>query len=85
MVSFYVNCHISGGQAPAMTCSNDMDGLPKMSLPVFGLAWYKFKALLWTPNGTNGCHLANRLFQDADSWLRDLEVNQPDFTFFCRR
>ncbi|MBA0717191.1 hypothetical protein Golax_005028, partial [Gossypium laxum] len=75
---------IVGGQAPAMTCSNDMDGLPKMLLPVFGLAWYKFKASLWTPNGTSGCHLANHLFQAADSWLRLLEVNQPDFTFFCR-
>ncbi|MBA0655433.1 hypothetical protein Goklo_007921 [Gossypium klotzschianum] len=83
----YHNLHtrIVGGQAPAMTCSNDMDGLPKMLLPVFGLAWYKFKASLWTPNGTSGCHLANHLFQAADSWLRLLEVNHPDFTFFCRR
>ncbi|PPD97210.1 hypothetical protein GOBAR_DD05772 [Gossypium barbadense] len=63
----------SCGQAPAMTCSYDMDGLPKMLLPVFGLAWYKFKASLWTPNGTSGCHLANHLFQAADSWLRLLE------------
>ncbi|KAK8658654.1 hypothetical protein V6N13_036857 [Hibiscus sabdariffa] len=84
----YLHTPIGGGQsaqAPAMTCSNDMDGLPTMSLPVFGLAWYKFKAPLWTPYGTSDCHLANSLFQAADNWLRLLQVNQPDFTFFCRR
>ncbi|KAK8498486.1 hypothetical protein V6N13_100086 [Hibiscus sabdariffa] len=84
----YLHTPVGGGQsaqALAITYSNDMDGLPKMSLPVFGLAWYKFKASLWTPNGTGGCHLANDLFQAADKWLRLLQVHQPDFTFFCRR
>ncbi|GMI73470.1 hypothetical protein HRI_001016300 [Hibiscus trionum] len=84
----YLHTPVGGGQsaqALAMTCSDDMDGLPKMSLPVFGLAWYKFKASLWTPNGTSDCHLANNLFQAAVNWLRLLQVNQPDFTFFCRR
>ncbi|TYI97430.1 hypothetical protein E1A91_D01G143100v1 [Gossypium mustelinum] len=79
---------IGGGesaQAPFITCPNDMDDVPKMSLPVFGLASYKFKGSLWTPNGTTDCHLANSLFQAADNWLRLLHVNQPDFTFFYRR
>ncbi|XWS34995.1 hypothetical protein CRYUN_Cryun21dG0086400 [Craigia yunnanensis] len=72
-------------QAPVVKCPNDMDGVPKMLLPVFGLASYRFKGSLWTPNGASDCHLANNLFQAADNWLRLLQVNQPDFTFFCCR
>ncbi|XVE92607.1 hypothetical protein REPUB_Repub01dG0112800 [Reevesia pubescens] len=74
-----------GAQAPVVTCPNDMDGVPKMLLPVFGLASYKFKGSLWTPNGASDHHLANNLFHAADNWLRLLQVNQPDFSFFCRR
>ncbi|KAK6252690.1 hypothetical protein QUC31_014410 [Theobroma cacao] len=84
----YLHTPIEGGQsaqAPVLTYPNDMDGVPKMSLPVFGLASYKFKGSLWTPNGASDRHLANNLFQAADNWLRLLQVNQPDFTFFCRR
>ncbi|XWS22471.1 hypothetical protein CRYUN_Cryun29cG0037900 [Craigia yunnanensis] len=83
----YLHTPIGGGQsaqAPVVTCPNDMDGVPKMSLPVFGLASYRFKGSLWTPKGASDCHLANNLFQAADHWLRLLQVNQPDFTFFCR-
>jgi hypothetical protein len=28
--------------------------------------------------------LSNSLFQAADKWLRLLQVNHPDFLFFCR-
>lgn len=59
-----------------------MDGGLKMQLPVFGLASYKFKRSLWTPNGASDRHLANNLFQAADSWLRRLLDHRPDFTFF---
>ncbi|XVF84758.1 hypothetical protein PTKIN_Ptkin17bG0064700 [Pterospermum kingtungense] len=84
----YLHTPIGGGQStqgPVATCPNDMDGVPKMLLPVFGLASYKFKGSLWTPNRASDCHLANNLFQAADKWLRHLQVNQPDFTFFCCR
>lgn len=79
---------LAGGQtahAPVVTYPREMDGVPNMCLPVFGLASYKFKGSLWTPNG--GCErlLANSLLQAADNWLRLLQVNHPDFAFFCRR
>ncbi|KAF2322559.1 hypothetical protein GH714_018858 [Hevea brasiliensis] len=54
----YHSLHTSLGgaqtaQAPVVTYPSEMDGVPKMCLPVFGLASYKFKGSLWTPNG--GC------------------------------
>ncbi|GKV47329.1 hypothetical protein SLEP1_g54238 [Rubroshorea leprosula] len=56
-----------------------------MSLPVFGLASYKFKGSLWMPNGESDSQLASFLLQAADNWLRKLQVNHPDFLFFSRR
>ncbi|OAY31364.1 uncharacterized protein LOC110600128 [Manihot esculenta] len=84
----YLHTPLEGGQtahAPVVTYPREMDGVPNMCLPVFGLASYKFKGSLWTPNG--GCErlLANSLLQAADNWLRLLQVNHPDFAFFCRR
>ncbi|XP_054823250.1 uncharacterized protein LOC129321500, partial [Prosopis cineraria] len=73
-----------GVQAPIVTCPCEIDGIPKMSLPVFGLASYKFKASMWTPNGGYDCQLASALLQAARNWLRLLQVNHPDFLFFCR-
>ncbi|WCJ24474.1 hypothetical protein M5689_006433 [Euphorbia peplus] len=60
-------------QAPVMTFPSEIDGVPKMSLPVFGLASYKFKGPLWTPSGGYEHQLANSLVQGADSWLRLLK------------
>ncbi|XP_022846610.1 uncharacterized protein LOC111369358 isoform X1 [Olea europaea var. sylvestris] len=69
---------------PVVTYPSEMDGVPKISLPVFGLASYKYKASLWTPNAGCQHQLANSLLQDADNWLKLLQVNHPDFLFFCR-
>ncbi|KAH8500714.1 hypothetical protein H0E87_015803 [Populus deltoides] len=69
-------------QAPVMTYSNEVDGVSEMSLPVFGLASYKFKGSLWTSNGECDHQLSNSLFQAADKWLRLLQVNHPDFPIF---
>ncbi|KAE8077269.1 hypothetical protein FH972_015844 [Carpinus fangiana] len=74
-----------GDRTPVVTHPGEADGVPKMSLRVFGLASYKFKGPLWTPNGGFGHQLANSLLQAADSWLRLLQVNHPDFLFFSRR
>ncbi|KAF8399076.1 hypothetical protein HHK36_014942 [Tetracentron sinense] len=69
--------------APVVTCSSEMEGIPKISLPVFGMASYKFKGSMWTPNvGCEG-ERANSLLQAADNWLRLLKVNHPDFQFFA--
>lgn len=62
----------------------EMDSVPKMSLPVFGLASYKFKGSLWTPSGGYERQLASSLLQAADNWLRLLQVSHPDFMFFSR-
>ncbi|KAJ0037722.1 hypothetical protein Pint_22098 [Pistacia integerrima] len=72
-------------QAPAVTYPNKIDGVAKMSLPVFGLASYKFKGSVWTSNGGCERQLTNSLLQAADNWLRLLQVEHPDFIFFCRR
>ncbi|KAK7308251.1 hypothetical protein VNO77_41853 [Canavalia gladiata] len=77
---------LQGVQTPAVSYPSELDGVPKISLPVFGLASYKFKGSLWTPNGGGyERQLASSLVQDADKWLRLLQVNHPDFMFFCRR
>lgn len=67
--------------APVVTCPSEIDGVPRMSLPVFGFASYKFKSSLWTDNG----QLVSLLLQAADNWLTSRQVNHPDFSFFCRR
>jgi Protein of unknown function (DUF789) len=54
---------------------------PVISLPVFGLASYKFKPAIWTPN-QNHKHAATSLRQAADKWLQALDVYHPDFQFF---
>lgn len=61
-------------------------GPEKVPLRIFGLASYKFKgSSLWMRNGGVEHQLANNLSQEADKWLRDLQVNHPDFLFFSRR
>lgn len=66
---------------PVVTCPSEIDGVSRMSLPVFGFASYKFKSSLWTDNG----QLVSLLLQAADNWLTSRQVNHPDFSFFCRR
>ncbi|XP_015882801.2 uncharacterized protein LOC107418612 isoform X1 [Ziziphus jujuba] len=71
------------GQAPVVVYPSEMDGVPKLSLSVFGMASYKFKGSVWIQNGISECQLANSLMQAADNWLRLLQVKQPDFQFFA--
>ncbi|KAF7808845.1 DUF789 family protein [Senna tora] len=72
-------------QAPVVTYPSEIDGVPRLSLPVFGLASYKFRGPLWTPNGGYERQLASSLLQAADKWLRFLQASHPDFLFFSRR
>ncbi|MQL97120.1 hypothetical protein Taro_029804 [Colocasia esculenta] len=58
----------------------DPDGIPKISLPTFGLASYKLKGSMWSSNA--GSERANSLLQVADTWLRGLHVTHPDYQFF---
>ncbi|KAL3336792.1 hypothetical protein AABB24_029453 [Solanum stoloniferum] len=73
------------GHTAVVACPTDTDAAPKIPLPAFGLASYKFKASLWTPNGGPGRQLMSSLLQAADNWLTLLQVNHPDFSFFCQR
>ncbi|XP_076938357.1 uncharacterized protein LOC143606483 [Bidens hawaiensis] len=66
-----------GEHAPAVT-----HPVPRILLPVFGLASYKLKAPLWI---NNEGPLLTELLQAADNWLASLQVNHPDFLFFSRR
>ncbi|CAK9145619.1 unnamed protein product [Ilex paraguariensis] len=54
----------------------------KLSLPIFGLASYKFKVSMWNPNGVYECQKLNSLLQAADNWLQLLQVNHHDYKFF---
>lgn len=59
------------------------DGISaKLPLPIFGLASYKFQPSFWFPNGVNECQKVNSLLRAADNWLRLLQVNHPDYSFF---
>ncbi|XP_031122898.1 uncharacterized protein LOC116025704 [Ipomoea triloba] len=73
-----------GARTTSITCPCETDAIPNILLPVFGLASYKFKSSLWTPD--RGCErkLVNSLLQTAGEWLTMRQVHHPDFSFFCR-
>ncbi|KAK6913717.1 Protein of unknown function DUF789 [Dillenia turbinata] len=64
---------------------NIQDASLKLTLPIFGLASYKFKVSVWNPDGTQECQKATSLLQAADNWLRLLHVHLPDYNFFLAR
>ncbi|XP_057471210.1 uncharacterized protein LOC130773249 [Actinidia eriantha] len=55
----------------------------KLSLPIFGLASYKFKVSVWNPNGVYENQKVNSLLKAADNWLHLLRVHHPDYKFFA--
>ncbi|XP_020262419.1 uncharacterized protein LOC109835724 isoform X1 [Asparagus officinalis] len=76
---------VGAGSAPdpVVTYSHGgVDSIPKISLPTFGLASYKFKASMWTPKGESKSQCTSLLLEAADSWLRLLGVHHPDYQFF---
>ncbi|XP_062158583.1 uncharacterized protein LOC133866035 [Alnus glutinosa] len=70
-------------QAPVVIYPSEIDGVPKISLPAFGMASYKLKGSMWAQHGDSECQLANSLMQAAENWLRLLGVSHPDFQFFA--
>ncbi|XP_061349195.1 uncharacterized protein LOC133294526 [Gastrolobium bilobum] len=62
--------------------SRGRDMSSKLSLPIFGLAFHKFKVSVWDPDGVSECQKANSLLQAAENWLRRLRVNHPDYSYF---
>lgn len=71
-------------QSPTtINCSRkDKDMSSKLSLPIFGLAFTKFKISVWDPEGDSEDQKANSLRRAADNWIRQLQVNHPDYKFF---
>ncbi|XP_039025147.1 uncharacterized protein LOC120158347 [Hibiscus syriacus] len=60
-----------------------VDASTNIPLPVFGLASYKLKGSILTPNGAQEWQQAIYLLQAADNWLQCLQVHHPDFQFFA--
>lgn len=55
----------------------------KLLLPTFGLASYKLKVSVWNSNGVDQENQkVGSLQKAAENWLRRLQVNHPDYTFF---
>lgn len=78
---------LTGKNQPQLNSSSgrkvySVDGSSKIPLPLFGLASYKLRGSILTPNGANEWQQANSLLQAADNWLRGLQVYLPDFQFF---
>lgn len=82
--SLYTPADVADAQAPVVIYPDEIDGIPRISLPVFGLASYKFGGSLWTSSSGTDRQLVESLLQAADNWLRLLKVNHPDYLFFCR-
>ncbi|PKA58388.1 hypothetical protein AXF42_Ash013894 [Apostasia shenzhenica] len=62
---------------------NGLTQMPaKLSLPIFGLASYKFKGSIWINNELDEQQLASSLLEAAENWLKPLKVDHPDFRFF---
>ncbi|KAK5782556.1 uncharacterized protein LOC108454017 isoform X1 [Gossypium arboreum] len=71
------------GQTPFLVYPDDANGIPKISLPVFGMGCYKLKGSIWTQNGVSERQHANSLMQATENWLKLLQVYHPDFQFFA--
>ncbi|CAN1247467.1 hypothetical protein LINPERPRIM_LOCUS6341 [Linum perenne] len=54
----------------------------KLLLCSFGLTSYKLKVSFWNLNGAYDCPKASSLEKAAETWLRLLKVNHPDYRFF---
>ncbi|CAA6671337.1 unnamed protein product [Spirodela intermedia] len=67
---------------PSISFPNGEEGVPKVSLPSFGLASYKLVGSVWATNGGAERQLARSLLEAADSWLRHHRVAHPDYQFF---
>ncbi|MQL93790.1 hypothetical protein Taro_026446 [Colocasia esculenta] len=54
-------------------------------LPPFGLATYKMQKQVWVNHQAEDRQKIASLFSVADSWLKQLNVYHPDFSFFRSR
>jgi hypothetical protein len=54
----------------------------KITLPLIGLASYKFHGSMWMPNQHHEQQLTTSLLKAADDWLCQRQVDHPDYRFF---
>ncbi|XP_042379028.1 uncharacterized protein LOC121971701 isoform X1 [Zingiber officinale] len=76
---------MKGKECPTAFVAQGVNGVAVVSLPTFGLASYKFRGSIWTPNGGREFQLVNSLVQEAEKWVRRLNVDHPDYSFFASR
>ncbi|KAL6894399.1 hypothetical protein ACP4OV_008497 [Aristida adscensionis] len=76
----YKDCEPSMPACPGFEGLRSSNATGKLSLPVFGLASYKLRTSIWASDGTQ--ERFTSLMQEADSWLRRIQVDHPDFRFF---
>ncbi|KAG0537495.1 hypothetical protein BDA96_03G153400 [Sorghum bicolor] len=63
--------------------NNKIAAVPgKITLPLIGLASYKFNGSLWTSNQHHEQQLTTSLLKAADDWLCQRQVDHPDYRFF---
>lgn len=78
----------NGGQSPShgSSCVGKVigasTGASKISLPVIGLASYKYKGSILSPSGPQNYEHENSLLEAANSWIQGLNVVLPDLQFF---
>ncbi|KAL6626285.1 hypothetical protein ACP70R_030011 [Stipagrostis hirtigluma subsp. patula] len=60
--------------------NSDVPG--KITLPLIGLASYKFSGSMWMSNQQLEQQLTTSLLKDADDWLCERQVDHPDYRFF---
>lgn len=70
---------------PVLSFPEEMDGMPRIALPVFGLASYKFRSALWLRDYGSDRQLVEALKESAENWVNSLQVDHPDYQFFCYR
>lgn len=75
----------SNAECPMASVLQGVNGVDMVSLPTFGLASYKFRGSIWTPDGGREFQLVNSLVQAAEKWVRHLNVDHPDYSFFASR
>ncbi|KAL6884531.1 hypothetical protein ACP4OV_010467 [Aristida adscensionis] len=73
-----------GDHVGPINCPWGTDSTPTMSLPVFGMASYKFSKSVWS-SSDGDWQLACGLLQAAADWLRDSRASHPDYQFFVSR
>ncbi|KAL6850369.1 hypothetical protein ACP4OV_020996 [Aristida adscensionis] len=62
--------------------SKNADVPGKITLPLIGLASYKFSGSMWMSNQQLEQQLTTSLLKDADDWLCERQVDHPDYRFF---